>query len=97
MLVIFCDLCGSIVKDTEAYLLYIDPPSDINTMHESYQDQLLRIVKTKKIVCSKCYDVFTKIFDLRMERLCELTQEINSIANVPMQPTPKERKRHEKK
>jgi hypothetical protein len=97
MLVRYCDLCTIPLKDGESYILYITPPATMETMHKSYQDVLNSVSKNSKEVCPRCKDIFDKMFELRLEKLCELTDEINNIIKLPTKLNPKERKHREKK
>jgi len=94
--VIYCDLCGQPVKENEIYFLYIAPPTNMRTLHSSYAELIGMVKKEGKEVCLRCKEIFDRIFELRLQRLNELTEEINQVYNLPTKEKPKKKKKRKK-
>jgi len=83
MQVNYCDLCGQPIKDGESWVLYLSPPTILN--QAQYYDELIKTIKkNSKEICLRCKDIFDKIFELRLQRLSELTEEINNAYHMPL-------------
>lgn len=88
----YCDLCGTIMKENNYYTLYIKDPSVTHFgSEEEYWNNVAKIQRDIKEICPTCKHIFDKMFELRIEKLYELTAEINKIYNVPSKKNPKER------
>lgn len=98
MNVVYCDLCGSILKEGGSAVLYISEmrSKDIKDT-EAYYDYLKKVKEESKEICPTCLKIFNKIFELRLQRLSELTEEINLIYNLKSIKNPKERKNGKEK
>jgi hypothetical protein len=92
--VFYCDLCGTPLKDNNYYMFYISAPRNQSFVDtEEYFNYLRKAEKQVKEVCPSCKSVFDKIFELRIQRLSELTDEIMNIYKLP----PKEEKNDKEK
>lgn len=88
----YCDLCGSPIKDHNYYCLYASPPTDTNLDEMgNYAELVSKVRREVKEICPTCYHIFKKIFELRLYRLCELTEEITKLYNLKSKKNPKER------
>lgn len=94
----YCDLCTVPIKKGEQWVLYLSSPTapgwDYN---KSYVDNLANVEKGCKEICPTCKHIFDKMFQLRLQRLYELTEEINQIYDAPTKKNPKERKNGKEK
>ena len=98
MQVQYCDLCGSVITRNNYYSLYIREPGIKNfDNEEEYWAAVVKLQKEVKEICPTCKHIFDKIFELRIKRLSELTEEINNIYNLPSVKNPKERKNGKEK
>jgi hypothetical protein len=98
MQVNYCDLCGQPLKERIYFTLYVKDPSVKSTNDEdAYWEMVAKIQRDVKVICPSCKHVFDQIFELRLKRLCELTEEINSMYNLKSKKNPKERKNGEEK
>jgi len=92
MQVSYCDLCATPLKENNSFMLYITEPRSSNfdeiTGYAEYVNKVRRGVKE---ICPTCKHVFDKMFELRLQRLCELTEEINVTYNLQSKKNPKER------
>lgn len=89
----YCDLCNTPLKEKEYFMLYISDPKTpkCNDIKE-YYDYMKLVEKSVKEICPMCKYVFDKMFELRVHRLSELTEEINEMYNLTSLKNPKERK-----
>jgi hypothetical protein len=86
MNVSYCDLCGQPMKDSNYYILYVRNPgvkvpdvSDFENQsdyHHAYYRYIMSVQKETKEICPTCKHVFDKMFELRLQRLSELADEI---------------------
>lgn len=100
MKVDYCDLCGQPIKEEQSWFFYMSPPQENRTTdmdYNEYASYLRSIQKETKEVCSTCKHIFDKMFELRLHRLSELTEEINCIFNLTPKPNPRERKNGKEK
>jgi hypothetical protein len=98
MKVNYCDLCNAPLKEGNYYMIYLTTPrnTEVNNMRE-YYDYLDKMEKEVKEVCPTCKHVFDRMFELRLQRLSELANEIMDIYNLQSKPNPKERKNGKEK
>jgi hypothetical protein len=107
MQVQYCDLCGTPMKDYNYYLLYVHNPGlsipninnfdDEKEYYRAYYKYVMSVQGETKEICSGCKCIFDKIFELRLQRLSELTDSIYREFQLPSRPNPDERKNNEKK
>lgn len=92
MQVNYCDLCGHPLKDNNYFTLYCKDPS-VKSMNDedAYWEMVAKIQRDVKTICPTCKHIFDQIFELRLKRLCELTEEINNMYNLKSKKNPKER------
>jgi hypothetical protein len=89
MQVDYCDLCLLPMKENDCYMLSIASAKDRNyTTMEEYNACMDKLLKGIKYVCPTCKYIFDKIFELRMQNLSQLSNELLGIYNLP----PKENK-----
>jgi hypothetical protein len=93
MKVNYCDLCNAPLKEGNYYMIYLTEPEqkNIKNMGE-YYDYLDKIEKEVKEICPSCKHVFDRMFELRLQKLSELANEILNIYNLQSKLNPKERK-----
>jgi hypothetical protein len=91
MNILYCDLCQVPLKEHGYYTLYTTYSRNIKEP-EDYLSYLKKIDDEKKEICANCKHIFDKIFELKLQRLSELTEEINSIYKLPSKKNSKERK-----
>jgi hypothetical protein len=93
----YCDLCGTPLKEYNYFMLYISEPRDtnFNEMGE-YYDYMKKVQKEVKEICPTCKHIFDKMFELRLQRLSELTEEINCTYNLPPKLNLKDKKNGKK-
>ena len=93
----YCDLCMSPIKEGEVCMLYstkpgaLPPPKDAQDT-EAYYEYLLSVAREVKEICPCCKDIFDRIFDLKLTRLCEIVKDIEGTWKLPNKLNPKERK-----
>jgi len=89
----YCDLCSSILKDNNFYSLYTSEPQKKNFEgnNEDYIAYLKEVQKAVKEICPTCKHIFDRMFELRLQKLSELTDEINYDFSLKTKPNPKER------
>ena len=93
MQVTYCDLCSAPLKEENYFMLFITAPTKSNFDTESdYYNYMSKIRREVKEICPSCRHIFNKIFELKLQRLVELTDEINNIYDLPSKKNPKERK-----
>lgn len=97
MIINYCDLCGQPLKETERWILYLAEPSLFLSKKLDYYSYIEKVEKEAKEVCPTCKHVFDKMFELRLTKLCELTDEILKTFNLPTKKNPKERKNDKEK
>jgi hypothetical protein len=89
----YCDLCASILKEGNFYMLYVSEPRDRDFKGmEEYLEYMKRVEGAVKEICPSCKYIFDKMFELRLQRLSELTEEINLTYNLKAKLNPKDRK-----
>lgn len=97
----YCDLCNTPLKEGSYYMLYISEPVNQNNTNynetENFYNYLNQVRKEIKEICPKCKDIFDRMFALRLQRLSELTDEINLTYNLQSKSNPKERKNGKEK
>ena len=93
MQISYCDLCGAPLKDGNCYMFYITEPraSNFNEADE-YYNYLQKVRRDVKEICPTCKHIFNKMFELRLTRLSELTDEINTNYNLPSKKNEKKQK-----
>jgi len=91
MQVNYCDLCGTPLKENNYYSLYCIDPGKKNGTEEEYYAYIAQIRRTQKEICPTCKHIFDKMFELRLQRLSELSEEINGIYQLPSIKNPIER------
>ncbi len=95
MRVDYCDLCGVPLKGDNYHVLYFSNANDNIDKYETTQEYyayLNRLQKEIKTICPTCKEIIDKIFELRLENLDKLTQELLGIYVLPSKQNPKERK-----
>jgi len=90
--IIYCDLCMTPLKEHNYFMLYVSEPKDTNYDEYNYNEYLKKVQKRVKEICPGCKHVFDKMFELKLQRLSELANEINLIYELPSKKNPKERK-----
>jgi len=93
MFINYCDLCNTPLKDNNYYMLYsttpdiyCPEPSNYESQtkyNEDYDNYLTRLKKDVKSVCPTCKLVYDKIFELRLQNLSCLSNELLAIYNLP--------------
>jgi hypothetical protein len=93
MQVAYCDLCGTPLKESNYFIFYISEPQQnkFNEINE-YYDYLKRVEKDVKEICPTCKHIIDKIFELRLQNLSALANDLLGIYNLPSLKNPKERK-----
>ena len=98
MRVEYCDLCASPLKENNYWMLYVSEPRDTNFNEiEDYAVYMKRVEREVKEICPSCKHIFDKMFELKLQRLSELTEELNLTYKLPTKPNPKERKNDKEK
>ena len=93
MRVEYCDLCASPLKENNYWMLYVSEPRDTNFNEiEDYAVYMKRVEREVKEICPSCKHIFDKMFELKLQRLSELTEEITYTFELPTKPNPKETK-----
>ncbi len=92
-LIPYCDTCGVPLKEGQYHILYsydakTPPPSpadytDRNLFYREYNNYLEDMQKKAKMICPTCKMVIDKIFELRFKNLCQLSNELLGIYNLP--------------
>jgi len=101
MNVSYCDLCGTPMKESNYYMLYVHNPGvkvpdasdfdNVTDYHHAYYRYIMNVQKETKEICPTCKHVFNKMFELRLQRLSELADEIWKEFQLPSRKNPKER------
>lgn len=101
MLINYCDLCATPLKDNNYFMLYvnnpINPPPDsskfdnINDYYYAYNQYLIKLQRDVKEICPACRHLFNKIFEYRLEGMARLTEDCKELFNLPTVKNPKER------
>jgi hypothetical protein len=84
--ILYCDICGSPVKDKDYYKLYITKYTDgseIKTEDEYYK-YLDFIQKQLKDVCPSCKVLLDEIFKLKFNNVSAINAELLGIFNLPV-------------
>lgn len=97
MKVDYCDLCGQPLKQEYMFILYLAEPSQFISKKLDYYSYIDKIQKEAKEICPECKYVFDKMFELRLSRLSELTEEILNTYRLAPKKNPKERRNDKKK
>jgi hypothetical protein len=88
------------LKEDTYFTMYLSTPrtspGDENDT-EAYYTYIRQIQKEVKMICPTCKHIFDKMFELRLQRLSELTDEINITFNLPPKRNPKERRNGKEK
>jgi hypothetical protein len=93
----YCDICLLPIKDEEIFQLYLSQPRPGNFINiEEYKQYLEKVEKEVKDICPTCKHIIDRIFELRLRRLSELTEEIILTFNLPSKKNPVERKKGKK-
>lgn len=94
MQVNYCDLCSAPIKEGNFYMLYMSEPKDKNSLESlnDYHNYMDKVEKGVKEICPTCKHIFDRMFQLRLQRLSELTEELNLTYNLTSKKNPKERK-----
>ena len=106
-IITYCDLCGLVIKGNNYHSLYCTSPDSTTPDPTKYDDQekylkdyaryLIRLSNDVKEICPTCKHIFDKIFELRLVKLSELTEEIITTYNLKSKNNPKERKNGKEK
>ena len=101
MQITYCDLCGLPLKESNYFMLYISEPAKngedgLNSMG-NMEEYMQRVKRGVKEICPSCKHIFDKMFELRLQRLSELTGELDLIYNLPSKKNLKERKNGKEK
>ena len=101
MKVLYCDLCMTPLKENNTWMLYIASPTnnrggDFEEPAE-YYNYLQKVQKEVKEICPTCKHIFDKMFELRLQKLSELTDEIKYDFSLKAKQNPKERKNGKEK
>ena len=92
MIVNYCDLCGTPLKERNFWMLYVSEPKNTNYNEmDNYYEYLQKVQAGVKEICPSCKHVFDKMFELRLIRLSELAEEINQTYGLPSKKNPKEK------
>jgi len=93
MLINYCDLCGSPLKENNFTTLYVNnpnnPPPDstkfdnIDDYSKAYNSYILRLQRDVKEICPSCRHLFNKIFEYRLEGMAKLTEDCRYLFNLP--------------
>jgi hypothetical protein len=100
MQVEYCDLCDSVIKETEMFTLYIAAPfvprtDNYGNTYEGesdYYSYVDRVRKESKKICPVCKHIFDEIFRLRRNNLSQLTEEILNISHLSTKDNDKKKK-----
>jgi hypothetical protein len=88
----YCDLCSSPLKENNYFMLYVSEPKKTNYDEmTSYVEYLKKVERGVKEICPNCKHIFDKMFELKLQRLSELTNELNLIYKLPSKKNLKER------
>lgn len=93
----YCDLCDCPLKENDFYILGFINQKDNNYSTNYYQDSnnnIDKLAKTLKEICPKRKEIIDRIFELRVNNLNQLTQELLGIYELPSN---NKRNKHEKK
>ena len=95
----YCDFCGVPLKESKYYVLHIVSATDVPHYDniEEYYQQVAKVEKEVKELCSTCKEVIEQIFNLRKERIGELADEIMGLYQKPTKNPPHNDKRKDKK
>ena len=86
MVVSYCDLCATPLKDGLSYILYIANPVDMNRhleTREEVEQYIKRVDSEQKEICPTCKHLFDRIFFHRLEGMANLTQECYDLFAIP--------------
>jgi hypothetical protein len=96
----YCDLCNLPLKNNDYYHFYITESQKEKSSYNNLEDyySYLNMVKQEiKDICPKCKEVIDRIFELRMENLSRLSEELLGIYKLQLKPNPKEGKNGKEK
>jgi hypothetical protein len=89
------------MKESNYYMLYVHNPGvkvpdatnfdNVTDYHQAYYRYIMSVQKETKEICPTCKHVFDKMFELRLQRLSELANDINTLYNLNSKKNPKER------
>jgi len=97
MKVFYCDLCGQPLKDNEIFSLSIITPTEVPhpqyeeniqgqnviTNAKEYYDYMDKVDRETKEICLPCKKLFDLIFQLRLQNLMMISNELLGIYNLP--------------
>jgi predicted nuclease of predicted toxin-antitoxin system len=78
------------LKEDNYFTLYTQDPC-VSHRDVDYYNLAAQIKKDAKIICPTCKHIYDKMFELRLQRLSELSAEINSIYQISSIKNPTER------
>jgi len=91
MLINYCDLCSQPLKENNFHTLYSSSPEnpppdpkkyeDINDYYSAYERYIKYVEKEIKQICPTCKSIMDKIFELRLQNLNKVTEEIINTYN----------------
>lgn len=94
----YCDLCMVPLKENDYYIMFISEPRNSNfETIEEFIEYKKQVENGMKEICPQCKYVFDKMFELRLQKLSELADEINFNYNLPSRKNPNERKNKKEK
>jgi len=74
----YCDLCGQPLKENNYFMFYISESKNAQATNlKEYCEYIDKVKSEFREVCPTCKHIFDKMFELRLLRLAELTDEIN--------------------
>jgi len=98
MQVNYCDLCGSPLKENNFFMLYTSMPTNSNFSEISeFMEYKKKVEEGVKEICPSCKHIFDRMFELRLQKLIELSAEIEKTYNLPSKKNPKERRNGKEK
>ena len=97
MQIIYCDLCSSPIKENNFFMFYVCEPKNTYYDELNYYENLRKVQKEVKEICPSCKHIFDRIFELRLQRLSELSNELLGVYNLPSKKNPKERDNDQEK
>ncbi len=103
MEVLYCDLCGLPIKGNKYYILSVMNAQSfpLNSSDPDFMEKYTQFItdraKSLKDVCPRCKEIIDRIFELRLQRITEVADEITLLYDKPAKPHPKKRKEEDKK
>ncbi len=96
MKVNYCDLCQQPLKGNDYIHIYSAPAAEevpYDSLSE-YYTYLNKMEKQVKDICPTCKTIIDKIFELRLQNLSLLANELLGIYKLPSLPNPKDRRKN---